>query len=154
MNTEGTGTYVIFFFFFLELLGQGSDPSQSCKLCHRFSNAGSLIHCVETSIPALHRYAPNPIAPGRELLYYAILCKGVNHPQILISKMKCGCWGMSVLILHPAIILDSFISSKFLWYNLEFFIYTVSCHLQIVTTLLLPLQLVCILLYSLSNCCD
>ena len=53
------------FFFFLatlwhmEFLGQGSDQSCSCDLCHIYGSVGSLTHCVaardQTCILELHR---------------------------------------------------------------------------------------------------
>ena len=41
----------------MEFLGQGSDMSHGCNLCHRFSNARSLAHCSWLGIN-LHPSAP------------------------------------------------------------------------------------------------
>ena len=65
-----------FFFLFdpprhMEFLGQGSDLSHSCDLCHSGGgNARSLIHCAQPGIePASHccRDTTIPIAPQQEL---------------------------------------------------------------------------------------
>ena len=58
----------------MELLGQGSDPSQGCNLSLGCGNARSLTHCAgqgyQTRVPVLWR--GHPVAPQWELQAFAI----------------------------------------------------------------------------------
>ena len=61
--------FFFFFFFGIWLLGQGSDPSHSCSLCHSCGSAASvnplLLAGDWTCVLALWR-CPDPVAPQEE----------------------------------------------------------------------------------------
>ena len=54
----------------MEFLGQGSELSCSCNLCHGCSNAGSLTLCARVRIKFVSQHSrdtADPVAPQQEL---------------------------------------------------------------------------------------
>ena len=98
-----------FFFFFFPFLscpcgiwkfpGQGSNPSQSCNLCHSCSNAWSLTHCVGPGI--------KEVPPQRQARYWTN-CKAVGTPQGSFLYTRISFKGkLNLVILPPSSISHS-----------------------------------------------
>ena len=78
------GVYFVFCFLFLaapwhmEFLGQGSDPSHSCKPSCICDNSGSLTHCSGPGIEPMSQCpqnASNPIVTQQELHMFIVLSR-------------------------------------------------------------------------------
>ena len=81
-------------------VGQGSDSSHSCNLCHSCGNARSLSHCAEPGIKPVtqcSRVAANPVVPQQELwATYSRLSQDCSEPEV-------KAWSLSVFLsMHLA----------------------------------------------------
>ena len=102
--------HTFFFFFFatqqhMEFPGQGSDPSYSCSLCRRCSNAGFLTHCTGPGVEPVSwrcRNAADLIAPQaagtpvtcNTLTYcYTVTCNTSTYLEAVAAHttLKCFC---------------------------------------------------------------
>ena len=92
------GTFLFSFFCHAhgiwKFLGQGLNPSHSCKLCHSSGNTGSLIHCDGSGI--------EPVTPQRQC-WTLTLCATVGTPKMSkIEKKKKLLQAYRAMFLNPS----------------------------------------------------
>ena len=97
---------------------------------------------LSTGLTSLARFIHRYFILFEAIVNGIVFLISLSVSSLLVYKNATDFW---VLILYPTTLLNSFISSSSFWWNLWGSLCTVSCHLQLMTVLLLPFQYGCIL---------
>ena len=99
---------------------------------------------------SLVKFIPRYFILFHMIVNQVVFSNSLSYSSLLVYSNATDIY---VSILSPAILLNAFISSKCFWQSLRGgVLYIISCHLQIVTVLLLPFQVECLYFFFLPNC--